>query len=137
MKNVMIQGGIVTPILVVLMILSAFYTPWWGTPIVAGVLACLPGLRARLISVTAFCGWFLACAIRDALNDFGPSRVFARLLSLETVGLSLDSLEARLLVYLMASFVGFALATFTVGAIRFTQSFVRAVTNRSVQNTLR
>ncbi len=137
MKNVMIQSGIVAPILVILMTLSAVYTPWWGTPVVAGVLACLPGLRARLISVSAFMGWFLACLIRDALSDFGPSRVFARLLSLESVGLGLDSLEARLLVYLMASSIGFALATLTVGAIRFTQSFVRAVSNRSVQNTLR
>lgn len=131
MRNIAIQGGIVTPVLVILMFLSAIYTPWWGTPVVAGVLACLPGLRARLISVTAFIGWFLACATRDFLGDFGPSRVFARLLSLETIGFAIDSMEARLLVYAMASAIGFALATFTVGAIRFTQSFVRSLSTRT------
>ena len=126
MKTIVIQGGLLAPLLVGLMFLCAMYTPWWGTPVVVGVMACIPGLRARVIAPSALAGWFLACVVRDMLSDFGPSRVFTRFLSLETVGLGIDSIEARLAVYTMTSVIGFALASLVVGAVRFSQSFARS-----------
>ena len=96
----------------------AFYAPWWGTPIVAGVSYLVFRLPTRTICALTFIAWFVACAGRDTLNGYGPSRVFAKMLSIQSVGFPNDSTVSRLCVYGVAGLIGFLLALFTGGTLK-------------------
>jgi hypothetical protein len=113
----------------------AISTPWWGTPIVVAIAYLIFRMPTRTICALTFFAWLLAAAGRDVLNDFGPSRVFAKMLSMQSVGLTNDSIASRLCVYAFAGIVGFLLALFTGGALK--SIFAMLPTKLRVQKTLR
>ncbi len=104
----------------------AFSAPWWGTPIVAGVSYLVFRLPTRTICSITFFAWVLAAAARDTVNAYGPSRVFAKMLSIQTVGFSNDSLASRLCVYAIVGLIGFLLALFTGGTLKSLIGFMPA-----------
>lgn len=68
---------------------TAFWTPWWGTVLVALTLALLSGFSTGLLWIASFLGWVIALTLRDLLNDHGPSRTLVRVFSLTELGNSL------------------------------------------------
>lgn len=58
--------------------LTAFFTPWWGTGIVAVAFACMKTSSARLVTLSALSGWLIAIFVRDGMNEQGPSRILLR-----------------------------------------------------------
>ncbi len=113
----------------------AFSAPWWGTPIVAGVSYLVFRLPTRTICSLTFFAWFAACASRDILNAYGPSRVFGKMLSLQSVGFANDSMASRLCVYGLVGLIGFLLALFTGGLLKSLMALVPS--KLRIQKTLR
>ena len=58
--------------------LTAFFTPWWGSGVVAVVFACMKSSSARLVTISALVGWLVAIFVRDGMNQQGPSRIIMR-----------------------------------------------------------
>lgn len=130
MKQIEIHSAIKTPIVILLMFLTAFFTPWWGTIVIVAILSLLIGISMRGIALMTMCGWMAACALRDVLNQFGPSRVFTRIFQLEQIGLPFDSIQSRLTVYVGISLTGFLLAYFTAGIFKSIRSFFPSISLR-------
>lgn len=96
-------------------VVSAIFFPWWTTAVVAGLGVIFLALSLRWVTALTLLAWVLACAGRDVANGFGPSRVFARLLRLDsTTGLSTNaSIGAAipsLMVYLIVGTIGALIA---------------------------
>lgn len=105
-------------LLVMAMLTCAAFAPWWGTPIVAAVCYVVFLLPTRTISTATFFAWALTCYVRDTLNMHGPSRVFSKLLSIDSVGFPNGSLASRACVYGLVGGIGFLLALFTGSALK-------------------
>ncbi len=118
MRRLEVHPAIKMPVVILLLFLTAFFTPWWGTVIVSATLSLFVGISVRSLSLMAMIGWGAACAIRDVSNQFGPSRVFARMFQLEQMGLSSDTIQSRVAVYVAISLVGLLLALFTAGIFK-------------------
>ena len=130
MKRLEVHAAIKTPVVFSLLVLTAFFTPWWGTVIVVAVLSVLIGISARGIALLTFFAWASACVLRDLANQFGPSRVFARLFQLDQIGFAVDAIQSRIVVYVLVSLAGFLLAFFAAGFLKSVRSFFPSVTLR-------
>lgn len=100
------------------MILTAAFTPWWGTPIVIAVSFVIFRLPVKVLALVSFAAWALAAAWRDGLADHGPTRVIAKLMSLESVGFPPGSRASELSVLAMAGMIGLLFALFVGGLLR-------------------
>lgn len=58
--------------------LTALFTPWWGSGIVAIAFAGMKASSARLVGFSALLGWLIAIFIRDGMCDQAPSRILVR-----------------------------------------------------------
>lgn len=110
-------------------IVTALFTPWWGTAIVAATLRLLFFTRVRWLTFFALSGWMTAALYRDFDNLYAPSRILTKLLSLNQMGFALDSPASRLVVYSLMGVTGVLLAFFSA-------SFVAAVQRLAAANNL-
>ena len=92
---------------------TAFWTPWWGTIVVALVLAYFSGFSTGLLATASFAGWLAAVVIRDFSNEHGPSRTLVRVFSLS----ALDSPFAQLVVIGLIALIGAFLAGSAAGLV--------------------
>ncbi|MDZ4084836.1 MAG: hypothetical protein U1E10_17975 [Bdellovibrionales bacterium] len=92
---------------------TAFWTPWWGTILVALAMAFLSGFSTALLATASFFGWIAALSLRDLLNEQGPSRTLVRMLSLGDLGNSI----AQPLVIIVVALIGACLGGSTAGLI--------------------
>jgi hypothetical protein len=102
---------------------TAFWTPWWGTILVALTLALLSGFGTGLLSVASFFGWVLALTLRDLLNDHGPSRTLVQVLSLTEISNSL----AQPAVIGIVAIIGACLGGSTAGFVNTIKEWHRKV----------
>lgn len=97
----------------VLIAATAFWTPWWGTVLVALAMAFLSGFSTLLLTMASFFGWIVALTLRDLLNEQGPSRTLVRLFSLGDFGNSI----AQTLVIAVVALIGACLGGSSAGLI--------------------
>jgi len=105
-------------IFTVMMIVCALFLPWWGTPIAVAISYFALRLSTRVMCSITFVAWIAACLIRDVSNDFGPSRVLARMLSLTSFGFPGASIFGPIIVYVVVGAIGSFLALFTGGFLK-------------------
>jgi hypothetical protein len=96
----------------------AYLAPWWGTPIVVAACYIVFRLPTRVLSFVTLFAWVLASASRDYIGQYGPSRVFAKMLSIESIGFASHSIASRVCVYGIVGVTGFLLALFTGGILK-------------------
>lgn len=92
---------------------TAFWTPWWGTVLVALAMAFFSGFSTALLTMASFSGWIVALTFRDLLNEQGPSRTLVRMFSLGDFGNSI----AQPLVIAAVALIGASLGGSTAGLI--------------------
>jgi hypothetical protein len=115
------------PIEMLALFATALLTPWWGTVVVVATLRLMFFSSVRRMALFSFFGWTMACVYRDSENAHGPSRIFAKLMSLTKFGFAMDSDASRWIVYGTVASIGLLLALFTAGAISsFQQMFTTA-----------
>lgn len=119
-------------------VVSAALFPWWTTAIVAALGVWVLNLSVRWVTVATLITWTGSCAVRDAMNDYAPSLVFARLLRLQDVLLApggkletsaalasgfqpellLTESTVRLVIYLLVGVIGAVVAFSAAGAAK-------------------
>lgn len=130
MKRFELHPAIKIPVVFVLLFLTAFFTPWWGTIVVVATLSFFIGISSRGIALLSFFGWMTACFARDLSNEMGPSRVFARLFQLERIGIESNTTYSQIVVYSVIGLIGCLLALLTAGFLRSVRSIFPSITLR-------
>ncbi len=105
-----------------LLMATAFWTPWWGTALVAFSMALLSGFSTRLLILSSFSGWLIALGLRDILNDGGPSRILIRMLSMPGI----DSTVAQLMVIALVALIGAGLGGGAAGLVNSVKKWRQA-----------
>lgn len=121
-RPIQLKRRILTPIVFLLLVVTAGFTPWWGTAIVVGACRLLFRTSLAVLAILTFLSWGIACIARDTIHLYGPSRVFAKILGLEGFGLVMDSNASRMTVYAIVSLAGFLMALFAGGAVQSLQN---------------
>jgi hypothetical protein len=109
---------VLDPVILLLLTLIALFAPWWGTPIGVALSYLTFQISAKRLILFSFLAWVIACVARDFIGGWGASRVIAKMLALENLGLPAGSFFARSAVYLIVGLLGFVLALFSVGAVK-------------------
>jgi hypothetical protein len=113
------------PVVFIVLLLMAFFAPWWGTPIAVAIVSLAVEVSAKRLILFSFIAWVVACVTRDFIGGWGTSRVLAKMLALENLGLSAGSFLARSTVYLIVGLLGLVLALFSAGAVKAARDLAR------------
>lgn len=124
-----IDGSFLFVTVVVLLSATSSLTPWWGIPVVAALLRLLLEAPVRWLTMLSFVTTSAVCALRDFQNDFGPSRVFSKLFSLESLGFALDTELTRVATYAVIGLVSAWLAFTASVTVQLLQS-LRSLSER-------
>ncbi len=121
-RNLEIDGRFLYVAVFVLLSATVSLTPWWGIPLVAGILRLLFSVPVRWLTALTLISTAVVCFVRDLQNDFGPSRVFSKIFLLESLGFPVGSEASQLVTYAVVGFVGAWLSMMAATTVKMFQS---------------